>query len=191
MPNSKLKPAALKASRKIETTESKPVEQKPRDNEAPDWVNGTPNDTEYALQMWGSDGNDLQCVNLTRQEFITLKRWLAGLRRHYLLSPMDGWERRNLEDKSEAEQTADVLRITQEEIQMMVDLDRVADELALNVRRRLQRGAVVEPGKWELSDVAAAAIEEYEGPTGGSDRCGLSVLLAEDAATTATSQATS
>jgi hypothetical protein len=46
----------------------------------PEWVNDTPPDHEYDLMMF--EGNDIEAqkVKLTREEYVTLKRFLAQMR---------------------------------------------------------------------------------------------------------------
>jgi hypothetical protein len=53
----------------------------------PDWVTETPEDVSYDLIVCESGGGTSQCVNLTREEFIALKRTLAIRRGH--LPPTD------------------------------------------------------------------------------------------------------
>jgi hypothetical protein len=145
--------------------------------EVPDWVNETPDDTEYILAMHDQEFQIEQEVNLTRGEFIRLKRWLAALRGYSLGTPLDKFAAHNLKSKPEHEQEFRRIAITQEEIEMVIDIERVGDELALNIRRRLKEGAAVEPGKWQL-DGTEDAIESYEGGTvAGSSRCGLDIHL--------------
>lgn len=47
--------------------------------EAPDWVNDTPPEARYDLTMY-VDRGDGQEINITREEFIELKRHLAAVR---------------------------------------------------------------------------------------------------------------
>jgi hypothetical protein len=135
---------------------------KPEPIETPDWVNETPDDVEYSMMMYDVGGQCEQEIHMTREEFIRLKRWLAALRVYDLRSPMDRFTAGHVRGKSESEQTAQVLEISQEEIEMVMDLERVSDALVLNIRRRLRLGAAVEPGKWRLFEPADDTIESYE-----------------------------
>ncbi|HYL37935.1 MAG TPA: hypothetical protein VEV17_18615 [Bryobacteraceae bacterium] len=49
--------------------------------ELPEWVNETPASCDYSLLMFDWDGDHRQEVELSREEFITLKKHLARLRR--------------------------------------------------------------------------------------------------------------
>jgi hypothetical protein len=196
MPNPKSKPAARKAeqpkrkskpARSSRKPEIHPVESAMASIESkaepvPDWVNATPDDNEYTLLMWDSGGDSVQQVEITRGEFITVKRWLAALRGYYLTAPMNEWDSHFLKDLTETERSAKVLGITQEEIQMMLGLEKVADTLALNARRRLQRGATVEPGEWTVCHHGSTDIEKYEKEQlAGGSRCGLEIVPVEEA----------
>jgi hypothetical protein len=120
---------------------------------------------------------------MRRTEYITLKRCLAAWRGYQLTAPLDRFERFN-----EPERTAKELDITQQEIRMALDLEHVADALALNFRRRLQRCATVEAAEFQLDDRCAGGrtIEEYEAEgVCGSERCGLTVAPRKDTEQTA------
>ena len=60
----------------------------PTRSEIPDSVNETPLAANrmvlatYGLTMYGSDGDNLQNINLTRQEYVQLKQHVASLRGH-------------------------------------------------------------------------------------------------------------
>ncbi len=49
-------------------------------DEIPDWVEETPHDTLYTLEMYEGTGGSAQEVTLSREEFIELKRHLAAVR---------------------------------------------------------------------------------------------------------------
>ena len=59
----------------------KNTDQSPKEP-IPEGVNETPLTTNYSLTMYGSDGDSIQHVDLTRKEYIQLKQHLAGLRGH-------------------------------------------------------------------------------------------------------------
>ena len=46
----------------------------------PEWVNETPPDHSYSLDMYQNSDVSIQSVELTREEFITLKVHLAEMR---------------------------------------------------------------------------------------------------------------
>jgi hypothetical protein len=71
--------------------------------------------------------------------------------------------------------------ISQAEIQSVEDMENTIDAVILGLRRRLQAGATVEPGKWLLRD-DGSSIEQFATPTDGGSRCGLEILDSEDAA---------
>ena len=154
--------------------------------DTPDWVNKTPDDNIYSLTMYEGGGSSEQEVNLTREEFVRLKRWVAALRGYSMGAPLDHLQYSRVTNSPE-ELKAKELDITQEEIQMVQDAYRVIDVLCLNLRRRLRLGAKVEPGKWVLDETGADTIESYEGRCvvfGGS--CGLDIEeSAEEATATA------
>lgn len=49
------------------------------DSRIPDWVNETP-ESGYTLEMWNEDGGAIRSIDLTRAEYIALKRHLAVMR---------------------------------------------------------------------------------------------------------------
>jgi hypothetical protein len=57
----------------LDVKKSKPVEQ-------PEWVTETPRDNQYEMGMYAWDGEALQEIYVSREEFIVLKRRLAELR---------------------------------------------------------------------------------------------------------------
>jgi len=68
MPQTKTKPAAPKASRKPKAATIQPISA-PEPIEAPDWANVTPDDNDYKLIMFTSDGAGEQEIAVTRKEF--------------------------------------------------------------------------------------------------------------------------
>lgn len=56
------------------------VIESPAPEPTPDWVVLTPWESEYELVMSGNDGQPIQSVQMTREEFVDLKHYLAGLR---------------------------------------------------------------------------------------------------------------
>jgi hypothetical protein len=55
-----------------------PITEEPDSAEhPPDWVNFTPDDTEYVIDMVEGDGESIQRINITRKEFLLLKLTLA------------------------------------------------------------------------------------------------------------------
>jgi hypothetical protein len=162
MAEMKTKPSARSAEPKEQP------EPTPESAQVPDWVNVTPDEPEYSLTMFDQGLEPEQEINLTRGEFIRLKRWVAALRSYGLRTPMD--------HKPKEQQEFSTITITQEEIEMAIDLESVADTLALNFRRRLREGAKVEAGKWHFDETAADTIENYEQDSiSGFGRCGLDV----------------
>jgi len=138
----------------------------------PDWVNETPDETSYALQMNDQNFQPEQEIHLTRGEYVRLKRWLAALRGYDLETPLDQWRADSLKNKPQSNQEYEKIAITQEEIQMVIDLEEVANFLVKNLRRRLKEGARVDPGKWELDDDGSEITETH---LLGSTRDGLSI----------------
>jgi hypothetical protein len=47
--------------------------------ELPDWITETPDDNTYNLEMW-DENETIQSIDLTRVEYLTLKRHLAEMR---------------------------------------------------------------------------------------------------------------
>jgi hypothetical protein len=78
-------PTKTKATRKPAARSAEPKEKPPEPTmetaEVPDWVNETPDYKDYSLTMLDPFGSGEQNVQMTRAEFITLKRWLAALAR--------------------------------------------------------------------------------------------------------------
>jgi hypothetical protein len=177
----KTKPAARSAEPKTKT----PEPATPETAEAPDWVNETPDDNSYSLQMHAWDGDNPQSVRMSRREFILTKRMLAALRGLPLGAPREHWDYSPVrtKDHTPEEMQQLTLEITQEELEMVMDFERVSDEMSLNLRRRLRLGAKVEPGKWHLDEGAADIIESYEGETVGTCRCGLDIHLVRETKT--------
>lgn len=167
----KTKPAARSAEPKDETPE-------PMKPETPDWVNETPDERVYALNVTDSFGGGEQDVKMTRGEFIRLKRCLAALRGYELRAPLDHWGIAHSEEGRDAA----LLNITQEEIQMVMDLEYASDMLFLNLRKRLRLGATVESGKWKVWD-QDGDIESDEGPVSGSCCRGLNIIETREAET--------
>ena len=48
--------------------------------EIPEWVNETPEECTYDLTMDDGDGSNIQDVELTRDEYLALKKHLAAMR---------------------------------------------------------------------------------------------------------------
>jgi hypothetical protein len=151
MPHTKPKPAAPKADRKPATQEKGAHPPVP----APDWVNVTPDDVEYRLNMASTADGELQALDLSRAEFILVKRILAVSRGYAvgLMAPLDKWQVR--QDGSKGR------NIRQEEIQMLMTLNDVVGRLIVNFRLRLRDGATVENGPWTLQDEGPETVDEY------------------------------
>ena len=49
-------------------------------HEIPEWVKDTPDECAYDLTMFDSLGSSIQRIDLTRDEFLTLKQHLATMR---------------------------------------------------------------------------------------------------------------
>jgi len=60
----------------------KPDSAKPAGTPAtvPEWATETPDADYYQLVMWRGDGNTAETVEMTRDEYITLKKHLAKQR---------------------------------------------------------------------------------------------------------------
>src|ERR1017187_1046518 len=59
----------------------KKTEPKPEPPPAvPEWVNETPAEAVYSLEMWDSDSTAVEDIYLTRAEYIALKQHLATMR---------------------------------------------------------------------------------------------------------------
>jgi len=145
----------------------------PIETEAPDWVNVTPGEASYGLAMWEGGGGEEQRADLSREEFVLLKRLVAALRGYELRAPLDAWERNQRDD-------AYRLRIAQDEIKMVLGLESAMDALCLNFRKRLNLGASVEEGKWRLENQQGAddmALDDIS----GINRRGLGIYSAEEA----------
>jgi hypothetical protein len=168
--SSKTKPRATPKPAKVQPI-SAPVEV-----EAPDWVNVTPDDNSYGLTMWEGGGGNEQEIDITRDEFIRLKRFLAALRDYELsMTPINAIQVGKIT-------SLDSIEITQDEAQMLMDFEYAVDRLFLNFRKRLKDGACIEEGKWKISDEEAENIEFYKERVSGSRRCGLLIDSAEVAA---------
>ena len=48
--------------------------------EVPDWVNDTPRDIDYDLQMYEAHEGEMEHIALTRGEYIQIKAHLAAMR---------------------------------------------------------------------------------------------------------------
>lgn len=68
--------------------------------------------------------------------------------------------------------------ISQDMIQEVMYLEKTLDVLIMGIRRRVQSGAAVEPGKWRLSDDGTEIAVDDEAV--GCYRLGLNII-AEDA----------
>ena len=55
-----------------------PVLAQPPAPEVEDWVSDTPSETLYQLEMWQQE--TIESIDMTRREYVSLKRHLAGLR---------------------------------------------------------------------------------------------------------------
>ena len=55
----------------------------PKREPAPDWVWSTPWEVEYSLSMI-NEGEDAECIYLSRDEYIALKHYLARVRNYDL-----------------------------------------------------------------------------------------------------------
>jgi hypothetical protein len=164
---------------KTPTPKEKPEPTTPAETiAAPDWVNETPDDNSYSLNMYAWDGDNPQSVSMSRREFIMTKRLLAALRGLPLGAPREHWDYSHVpaQDHLTPEKVRQLtLEITQEELEMVMDFERVGDELCLNIRRRLKEGASIEAGKWQVSE-EGDGVESYEGETTGTCRCGLQII---------------
>src|ERR1043166_2560438 len=58
----------------------------PKREPAPDWVWSTPWEIEYSLSMINDGGEDTERIDLTRDEYISIKHHLARLRGYDLSS---------------------------------------------------------------------------------------------------------
>jgi|SRR6185295_14095788 len=166
MPETKMKPAARSAKPKEKPEET----AAPKPAETPDWVNETVDDTSYSLTMYESGGGgSVEDIDMDRGEFIRLKRWLAALRGYELRSPRNSWDY-NHGGQSPEERQALALNITQLEIQVVMDLEHIADRLVVNLRRRLALGAEIEKGEWHLVSGSSPIDDRDELPYSGSSR---------------------
>jgi hypothetical protein len=52
--------------------------------EIPDWVEDTPADPSYSLAVFDNEGNMPQEIDVTRDEYIALKRHLAAMRGYFV-----------------------------------------------------------------------------------------------------------
>jgi hypothetical protein len=141
----------------------------PETGEVPEWVNETPRGQSYDLTMFEGDGDPSQDIDLTRYEFITLKRCLAALRNNgplWLDVPINTTTIHSERPLTKRPQ------ITQGEVQIVLDLDGAVEMLMLNLKLRLQRGAEVEPGDWSLSDDGSDCESHH---VSGLGRCGLDI----------------
>jgi hypothetical protein len=55
----------------------------------PDWVEGTPVEPSYSLAMFDNEGNTPQEIDVTRAEYVALKRHLAAIRGYRCPDPAD------------------------------------------------------------------------------------------------------
>jgi hypothetical protein len=65
----------------------KPKQQTKKTEPAPDWVYSTPEDYSYFLGMVESGGDHAEDIDLTREEYITVKHFIAEMRGHDLTPP--------------------------------------------------------------------------------------------------------
>ena len=102
---------------------------------APDWVNETPAEAVYSLEMWDSDSTAVEDIYLTRAEYVALKQHLAAMRGIAPAGPG----------------APDVLR--QAELQSVFDDLEIINLKILGYRRRILAGATIEDGplttEWE------------------------------------------
>jgi hypothetical protein len=95
--------------------------------ETPDWAKTTPPDSRYAVSMYNEERNNVEEIDdLTREEYIALKRRLAELRR--ILPARVGSV------------------ITQEELQIVRDHYLAAERIGWILGRRAEQGAKFEDG---------------------------------------------
>jgi hypothetical protein len=118
----------MKKTQQPKQTESTPAA-------APDWVNKTPPDHCYSLDMYENSDYSTESVALARTEYITLKQYVAGLRGIVPTVP----------------EAPDVIQQT--ELRSVFDDLEIINLKILGYRRRILAGAAVEPGplttKWE------------------------------------------
>ena len=70
-----------KTPTKTETPAAAPAEPTPEvEPEVPDWVNVTWPDHGYSLTIFESGDNSTEDIHVTRDEYISLKHHLAGMR---------------------------------------------------------------------------------------------------------------
>jgi len=142
----------------------------PKPVAAPDWANVTPDDNDYKLIMFLSSGIGEQEIKLSREEFVLAKRVVAAKRGYELLAPRDEYTSGHCNELQKIE-------ITQDDIQMVMDLENVVSFLISNIRRRLKDGATIEDGDWQLRDDES---EIERGQIGSLDRDGLRIGSAEE-----------
>ena len=70
MKKTQTKPATMPAAA--------PVLAQPPAPDVEDWVNDTPDETLYQLEMWQQE--TIESIDMTRREYVALKQHLAGLR---------------------------------------------------------------------------------------------------------------
>jgi hypothetical protein len=70
----------------ITTKKNSKATRKPTTPPAPEWVTRTP-EPGYNLTMFGADDDAAQDINLTRDEYLALKRALAKMRGYKLPEP--------------------------------------------------------------------------------------------------------
>jgi hypothetical protein len=133
--------------------------------EGPGWVNSTPNEVEYNLLMTAPGGESQECLPLTRREFVMLKRCLAASLGYELRIPTDHCS-------SDAKD-----EITQEEIEMVLDLTVAADSFFVNFKKRMAEGVAVQPGKWSVSNDSDDYRENYESNITSWDKNGIRISL--------------
>jgi hypothetical protein len=60
----------------------------PKREPAPEWVWSTPWEAEYSLSMLNDGGEDTERIDLTREEYVSIKHHLARIRGYDLSSVM-------------------------------------------------------------------------------------------------------
>jgi hypothetical protein len=132
----------------------------PAIDEQTDWIDYTPEAPTYVLDMWEA-GDGLQSVDLTRDEFVALKRHLAEMRG---IAPRSIG--REAAEEPLEESSADAL---EEKIEWLRKSEAQDFAVSLNIARILWRRC----RKWvearQMPDRFAAALREAGGtPDGGS-----------------------
>src|SRR5687768_7914909 len=107
----------------------------PTDNQTPvvpEWAETTPADHSYSLDMYENGDHSVQTIEITREEFIEVKQYIARMR--------------GFLPAEEVNDQPTHPPISQTELAGLFELGEARDAWAISIRNRLAVGVPVEPG---------------------------------------------